>query len=151
MKDTNLSTSENSELLTMNKRNRLSFSNIGITFSGESLKDLAKERGAVNTDKKYPVYEYPFEFVGFKYSMMEKDDKQMESVIFLSPEGRQFSTFGSVILDEVKAFEKSEYVSRDEAGSIKMENGFFMTTEKIEPVFTYYEGRGDFGGYAKLN
>lgn len=136
------------------RRNRKSFANLGLTFAGKNLLELAKETGAVNEDKKFPVYEFLFSFVGYKFEKVKLEGKEeFESVLFLSPDGTVYSAASTTIAKQMREeFESSPLVAKDEVGNFKMDKaGFIQTTEPIEPIFTYYEGRGDYAGYSKLN
>jgi hypothetical protein len=123
-----------------------------MVYSAENILSLAKEGGNISSDLKKPVYQYIFGFIGYRFDHVIVDEKEFESVVFLTPDGRQLSTTASVIIDMMhQIFEQSAFVAKDETGNIKMKDGFCLTTEVIRPcAFTYYEGRGNHAGYAKL-
>jgi hypothetical protein len=124
-----------------------------MTYAGENLLELAKEGGNISADVHKPVYQYIFGFIGYKFESVEREDSEpFESVVFLTPEGRQLSTTALVVKNVIKErLEQSPFVMKDEAGNFVMKDGFILTTETIYPTaFTYYEKRGNYGGYAKL-
>jgi hypothetical protein len=148
-----LETISDSEISEFTENETTFFVKHGMTYAGENLLELAKEGGNISADIKKPVYQYIFGFIGYKFESVEREDGEpFESVVFLTPEGRHLSTTAQVVKNVIKEqLEQSPFIMKDEAGNFIMKDGFILTTETIYPTaFTYYEKRGNHGGYAKL-